>query len=94
MAFSKRKLAFVVVVAAFLIAAPVSSTVQVANAAQRGHIPVTICHKGNQDPPSITITIDIRALPMHMLLHGDTIGACDAPPPCPPDICDLPGGTP
>jgi hypothetical protein len=89
MALSKRKVLLVGAELAFSVAAPVSHVASVAQAAPGGHVPVTICHR----PPRITITVDIMAVPMHVLLHGDRIGECDVPipPPCPPDAdrCNL-----
>lgn len=43
---------------------------------------ITICHipPGNPDNAH-TITIAMAALPAHLVLHGDSIGACLPPPP-------------
>ncbi len=70
MSLSKKQLFIVVVIAAALIVAPASNLVSQAQAFPGGHWPITICHKGND------LTIDIRALPMHLILHGDFIGTC------------------
>ena len=38
---------------------------------------VTICHKGSD------LSVDSNAIAGH-LGHGDRLGSCSAPPPCPP----------
>ena len=39
---------------------------------------VTICHKGK------TISVGPIAAVVHVLIHGDTLGSCEAPPVPPP----------
>lgn len=43
---------------------------------------VTICHIPPGNPENAhTITIGLPAVAPHMLLHGDTLGPCEEPPP-------------
>ncbi|MDH3402905.1 MAG: hypothetical protein OES32_09905 [Acidobacteriota bacterium] len=64
----------VLVVAILLVAFPVAAGVP----------KVTICHFPPGNPGNAqTITIGLPAVAPHMLLHGDTIGPCEEPPPPP-----------
>ncbi len=47
---------------------------------------ITICHNtASETNPQVTITIDQNAWPAHQA-HGDTIGACQSPPPPVPEL--------
>jgi hypothetical protein len=64
---------------AVVVAVTSLAAVSLAEAAPPGHDKVVICHKPGT-PDQKTMPMTKPALPAH-LRHGDTLGACDSPPP-------------